>query len=269
VSGTVLVNGIMQDVIPVQDRGLLYGDGLFETIAIARGVPLLWDLHMRRLCRSCARLGIAVPDVDLLRADLQRMTGGREREVGKIVVTRGVGARGYAPSVDAVPTRIVSVSEWRPRAGAGEGVAVRFCRTRLGRNPALAGLKHLNRLEQVLARAELSPELAEGLMLNDLDEVVEGTMTNVFAVSGGELITPDLAECGVAGVLREFILENSPIVVREAPLARATLPAADEIFLTNSIIGVWPVSKLAERSVPVGPVTRRIQELVRDSHAAV
>jgi 4-amino-4-deoxychorismate lyase len=269
VSESILVNGMAQVLIPVQDRGLQYGDGLFETIAIAGGEPLLWDRHMRRLHLGCARLGIAAPDTELMRGELQQLAGGRERAVAKIVVTRGVGAPGYAAIADTAPTRIVSVSEWRPRAGTEEGVTVRFCLTRLGRNPALAGLKHLNRLEQVLARAELGPEFSEGLMLNDRDEVMEGTMTNVFAVIGGELITPDLAECGVAGILREFILEHSPMVVRVAPLARTTLMLADEIFLTNSIIGVWPVKKLAERNVPLGPVTHRIQKLVRVSHAVV
>lgn len=263
----MLVNGQAREFISVHDRGLQYGDGLFETIAVAAGEPLLWERHMRRLQRGCACLGIAAPDVEQLRGEVQHLGGARERAVVKVVVTRGTGTRGYAPPADAAPTRIVSVSDWPPRAGIEEGVAVQFCRTHLGRNPALAGLKHLNRLEQVLARAELGAGVAEGLMLDDRGQVIEGTMSNLFAACGGEWVTPDLSECGVAGVLREFILEHAPTGVRVAPLTPTTLAQAAEIFLSNSIIGVWPVRKLAETVYPVGPMTRAIQQMTRDLHA--
>jgi 4-amino-4-deoxychorismate lyase len=268
---TVLVDGRAQESVSVRDRGFLYGDGLFETIAISRGVPLLWEYHMRRLVRDARRLGIGVPDMEQLRREADHLIAGRERAVLRIVFTRGSGSRGYAAPADLSPTRVVSIADWpsHPSGAGDQGVCVRFCRTRLGRNPALAGIKHLNRLEQVLARAEWENGATEGLMLDDRDRVIEGTMTNVFAVRDGALVTPDLAESGVAGIMRELVLELAALqyTVRVEALTREQALVSDELFLTNSLIGVWPVNRLEGRERSVGPVSRRMQQLLRETGA--
>ncbi len=268
---TVLVNGIAADTISVRDRGFQYGDGLFETIAVRRGTPLLWEQHMRRLAAGAARLAMQPPDMALLRAEVGKLDHDPERGALKIVLTRGSSGRGYRPDAAAPTTRVLALLPWPdyPSAWAEEGVAVRLCQTRLGAQPRLAGLKHLNRLEQVLARAEWGDEFADGLMRDESGNIVEGTMTNIFLVRDGVLHTPDLAHCGVAGIMRSVVLERAEslgIGQRIGPVTVAQLEQADEIFLTNSLIGLWPVRRLENRSYSIGETTRKIQQAIRDAH---
>src|SRR6266566_8654486 len=188
---TTLVNGAPGASVSVHDRGFQYGDGAFETIAVYRGEPLLWDRHIVRLERGLARLGIASPATNVLRTEAERLCHGVARAVLKLVVTRGVGGRGYAAVATLDATRVLILNPWPdyPAAFTTEGVAVRLCSTILGRNPRLAGIKHMGRLEQVLARAELGAEHAEGLVCDADGDVIEATMSNVFAVIGGSLVT--------------------------------------------------------------------------------
>lgn len=272
-TATVLVNGVPGSAVGADDRGLLYGDGLFETLAVRAGRPLHWERHRARLERGCRRLAIACPDAGVLRAEVERVAGRCARGVVKIVVTRGPGPRGYRPA-GGTPTRIVSAHAppSYPPARARDGVAVRWCATRLGRNPALAGIKHLNRLEQVLAQAERDePEIAEGLMQDDGGAVIEGTMSNLFAVFDGVLVTPDLSECGVAGITRERILEHAgtlgvPVQVRRIPAA--ALEAAQELFVCNTLIGIWPIRRLADREFHAGPLARRLAQALGEEDRA-
>ncbi|MEW6354499.1 MAG: aminodeoxychorismate lyase [Pseudomonadota bacterium] len=258
-----LINGQPAANIDVGDRGLHYGDGLFETLAVRAGVPLLWERHMQRLTHDCARLGIAAPDVALLHQEAEQVCAAAPRAVLKIIITRGVGGRGYRCTA-STPTRILTLHPWLdyPDAFKQQGVKVRVCATRLGMNPALAGVKHLNRLEQVLARNEWDDaDIPEGLMLDGAGRVVEGTMTNVFAVRDGVLLTPDVSQCGVAGVMRALILEQAAawgIKSRITQFGVEELTAMHEIFVCNSLIGVWPLRELAGVAFPVGPLTRRI-----------
>ena len=130
----------------------------------------------------------------------------------------------------------------------------------------LAGLKHLNRLEQVLARAEWQDTAyAEGLLCDTSGRVIEGVFSNLFLIKDGELITPDLSRCGVAGVMRAEILQQAQSLgisqtVRD--VSYAELVAADEVFVCNSLYGIWPVCALATHDWPVGPLTRKLQGLV-------
>ncbi len=244
-----LINGEPGAAVPAADRGLQYGDGLFETVAVIAGQPRLWDRHLARLQSGAARLGIACPDEVTLRRDAERLSRGMVGDaVLKIVVTRGQGGRGYRPRVDTPPTRILSIHSYPeyPSTRWTTGVDVRLCATRLSEQPALAGIKHLNRLEQVIARGEWEDEsVAEGLMLDQNDRVIEGTFTNLFALRAGRLYTADLARCGVAGVMRQAILdycEAQGLPLRLVPgLSLGELEAAEEVFLSNSLIGVWPV----------------------------
>lgn len=263
-----LVNGIETNQISVADRGFQYGDGLFETIAVTHGTPLLWAGHSQRLREGCDRLQLDRPDEDLLRQEVERVAGKAARAVVKITVTHGPAGRGYARVPWSPPTRVVSARHWptTPVTHARDGVAVRWCRMTLARSAPLAGIKHLNRLAQVMARAEWSTEYAEGLMCDEAGDVIEGTMSNVFAVFGDTLITPDLSHCGVAGVMRAEVLRAAQacgLPWRIETLTPVQLEAADELFLTNSIIGVWPVRTLATRSYTIGQVTHTIQKTIQ------
>jgi 4-amino-4-deoxychorismate lyase len=260
-----LVNGSPDGAIDPLDRGLHYGDGLFETFAVRDGGPMLWDRHLARLSAGCARLGLASPPPGLLAEEAARLCAGCGRGVLKLVVTRGPGRRGYRPGrAGRETTRLLMVSpaDAYPPDCYRDGVAVRVCATPLGLNPALGGLKHLNRLEQVLARDEWDdPEIAEGLMLDARGDVVEGTMSNLFAVSEGRLCTPPLAEAGVAGVMRGFLMERAAALGAPAAEVRFSpdwLSRAQEVFLCNSLIGVWPVRRIADTAFAVGALTRRL-----------
>ena len=253
--------------LPVQDRGLQYGDGLFETLAVKDGRIVLLESHLQRLAEGCARLGLAMPAPAMLRTELHTAAAGPAPAVLKLILTRGSGGRGYRPPAVPEPRRVLLRYPWPeyPAAWSEEGASLRVCDTRLSIQPRLAGIKHLNRLEQVLARAEWNDTdgYQEGLMLDTEERVIEGTMSNVFASPGeGVLLTPDLSRCGVAGVMRRHILEQaaqSGIPIREAPITLDELLRAREIFLCNSVMGVWPVTALAGKRFPVGALTRHAQ----------
>lgn len=261
----MLINGQPQHQLDAGDRGLLYGDGLFETLAVTEGRPQHWERHLRRLSAGCERLRIPLPDTALLEAEAARLCRDAQRAVLKLVLTRGAAGRGYRMPLEASPTRLLALYPWPdyPARYYTEGVEVRVCQTRLGLNPALAGIKHLNRLEQVLARAEWGDEVQEGLMLDTEGGVVEGTMSNVFLVAGGRLLTPVLTRAGVAGIMRERILEaagGQGIDVEVRPLGLADCEAAEGLFLTNSLIGIWPVRRLAEKHFTIPPMARQLME---------
>ncbi|MEO5574046.1 MAG: aminodeoxychorismate lyase [Gammaproteobacteria bacterium] len=259
-----LINGQQGSQLNVEDRGLLYGDGLFETLAVRNGHPLLWERHVQRLRLGCTHLGIAAPDAENLRAEALAVCQSAQQAVLKIIVTRGCGQRGYRGHSAKSPTRILTLHSWPdyPLDFKQQGIAVRVCETRMGSNPALAGIKHLNRLEQVLARNEWDdPNVPEGVMLDGAGQVIAGTMTNIFRVRDGHLLTPDLSQCGVAGIMRGLILETAahmglPVTISGFKLDE--LLSAQEIFVCNSLIGLWPVRELAGTILPVGPITRQI-----------
>ena len=262
-----LVNGQQDDSIAVADRGFQYGDGLFETIAVRNGVPLLWEAHLQRLSSDCRRLQLDMPDSNMLLEELRHVCANAERVVVKIILTHGAAGRGYARTSGSTPTRVVSAHAWPdfPQHYASTGVTVRWCQATLGRNPRLAGIKHLNRLEHIVARAEWGTDYTEGLICDQAGYVIEGTMSNVFALFGDTLITPDLSQSGVAGVMRAHVLRsarNLKFACKEDWITPAQLETADELFLTNSIIGVWPIRTLAARSYTIGKTTHTIQTAI-------
>jgi 4-amino-4-deoxychorismate lyase len=269
----VRVNGEETSAIAALDRGLHYGDGLFETIACVGGVPRLIGLHLKRLAGGCERLKLTA-DLAALEREVYELARPTARSILKVLVTRGPAlARGYGTSGAEKATRITLRYAWsEDPALAREGVRVRMAKVCLGENPALAGLKHLNRLEQVLARAEWGdPEIAEALMLSSGGALISGTMSNVFLVHGGGLRTPRLDRCGVAGVMREAVLQAASaagIAAEECVLNAEDLARAEEIFLTNALIGIRPVRELAGRTLPAGTLTPRLQELLAPLLAA-
>jgi 4-amino-4-deoxychorismate lyase len=244
----MLIDGKPGDRLSATDRGLAFGDGVFRTLEWINGQPRLWAWQYARLCADARGLSLTPPDECVLLAEISQAAAGLPRAVVKITLTRGSGLRGYAVSPDCRQTRIVNATPWSgyPPELQQQGVALTLCALRLGIQPRLAGIKHLNRLECVLARSEWSdPEIREGLMLDSEGAVTECTMSNLFLVSGGELLTPLLDRCGVAGAMRAWILDHAP--VREARIGLDTLMAAEEVFVCNSLIGIWPVARLGER----------------------
>ncbi|MCC1497704.1 aminodeoxychorismate lyase [Alcanivorax sp. 1008] len=252
-------------MVSSEDRGLAYGDGLFETVRMASGQMPLWPRHRERLASGAARLGIPLP-TELLEEQiaLQCALGGDA--VVKITLTRGVGGRGYSAPAEPSPTLLcrrhplVLPAEDRYRDGLTLGV----CDIRLASQPVLAGIKHLNRLEQVLARRQVDAAgWHDGLLLGGSDEPLELTAMNLFARFGASLWTPALSQAGVDGVMRGYVLDTlAPALGLAVQVSAGTLSQleqADELFACNSVAGILPVRKLALCSWPVGDVTRAMQ----------
>ncbi|WP_028694948.1 aminodeoxychorismate lyase [Pseudomonas cremoricolorata] len=262
------VDGQPASVLDVQNRGLAYGDGLFETIAVRGGRPSLLDGHLARLALGCARLLIEV-DPALVREEVERFASQLGEGVVKLILTRGDSQRGYAFAPASPARRILQAGPLPayPAAHAEQGIRLFACQTRLAEQPLLAGLKHLNRLEQVLARAEWQDaEHAEGLMRDTQGRVIEGVYSNLFLVHGAELYTADLSRCGVAGVMRAALIEQAKrldMAVRITDLASDDLARADEVFVCNSVYGIWPVRACGALNWSPGPVTRKLQTVAR------
>jgi 4-amino-4-deoxychorismate lyase len=263
-----LVNGRPALSVDLSDRGLLYGDGVFRTVRVHGARPLNWPNHYMRLAQDCKALGLVCPEERVLLEEIGRVAAGEASAVAKVIVTRGVSGRGYAYPDGLASTRIVVAHPSPPDSSgaAREGVRVRRCELALARQPRLAGVKSLNRLENVLARAEWrDPAIREGLIGDAEGRLVEGTMSNVFLAFGGKLVTPDLSRCGVVGAQRERIRalardQSIPCEVRDVGFEE--LPRADEVFLCNSLIGIWPVVAMGESRWLPGPVASLMQRLI-------
>ncbi len=264
----MLINGDVADGISPLDRGVAYGDGLFETVTVVNGKPVLWDYHTDRLLAGCQRLGIHFTDRKILEAELQSLLDKSDKQIVKIIITRGAGPRGYKTDDSIPPTRIIIRTDF-PSSRSGfshTGIRVRLCDTRLAVQPLLAGLKHLNRLEQILARNEWDDDnIQEGLMLDNDGRVIECISSNVFFVDDNTLITPTIDHCGVEGVQRRHIINTArrlklPLSIRAIMLEEAM--GFDEMFVTNSLIGVWPVKELMGKKLFIGSTTRKLQSLL-------
>ena len=261
----VLINGEQKDTISVFDRGLHYGDGVFESMAIQNGKVRLWDEHWNRLAEGCKRLAIDLPEQNKIEKEINSVCRDEVQAVIKLIVTRGEGLRGYRFPEKQNVTHIVLKYPWTtyPVEYTSKGVAVRYCDTVLSENKRLAGIKHLNRLEQVLARNEWDTnECQEGLMLTPQGNVVDGTMSNIFAVKDNIIFTPDLSLSGVSGVMRNAIInlaKNLGFAVQVKNITAPELEDMDEVFLTNSLFGLWPVRLINDTSFSIGNVTKALQ----------
>lgn len=268
-----LINGRRDSSLSPFDRGFAYGDGVFRTLPVLAGKPQCWERHFKRLQEDCHALGIVCPSSELLRDDMGRLFAEGEDCTIKIIITRGESARGYAVPPLAQPTRVISKTPLPqyPESNFSEGVALHLCETRLARQPKLAGIKHLNRLENVLARMEwLDPQVTDGLLLDEGGEVIECTMSNIFLRLGDHLVTPDLTRCGVAGVTRERILEHASSLGYSGEARHLRLPEvlqADEIVICNSLFGAWQVRRLANHAWPLGTLAARLREKFRHDAA--
>lgn len=259
------VDGVRSHLLPADDRGLHYGDGLFETLSVRAGVARFLEAHLARLESGCARLGIRFTAMPALRSEIAAALAlAPSRAMLKIIVTRGSALRrGYAPQGTEAARRLLSL--W-PDAGLpasiAAGVTLRVAASRLTENQALAGVKHLSRIENVMAAAESAAAgVFDALLLDSAGDVVSGAMSNVFLVRGGQVLTPRLDRCGVAGVMRGVVLRESVtlgIVAGEGSVSLDDVWAADEVFITNARIGVVPVLRVGEHSFHMSTVARRL-----------
>jgi 4-amino-4-deoxychorismate lyase len=252
--------------IPADDRAFAYGDGLFETMRACGGEVPWWDAHWSRLHRGAAVLRLALPSAQRVRDEARRLLDGRDG-VLKLQVSRGGGGRGYAPPADAVPTWVLSYHRLPLPTGA-TGLVLRWCDTRLAVQPALAGIKHCNRLEQVLARAEwrdtLDGQADDGLMRSIEGDVVCATAANLFVLHGDRWRTPAVDRCGVAGVCRQWLVDHFGIA--QARLSVADVETADALVLTNAVRGILPVARLGPRRWEMHPHVDRWQRCLGEAH---
>ena len=265
-----LINGKFVDELAAHDRGLHYGDGLFETITVENMQLLCWDEHLKRLERGCIKLNIAVPDKNLLKNEVSALINTERQGVIKIIISRGQGGRGYKILENIAPTRIISLYPWSYQydQNSSSGVKTRICKYRYAKNPFLAGIKHLNRLEQILARSEWNDNsIAEGIVMDSENYIIEGTMSNIFCIIGKTLYTPDLSACGIEGIVRGKIIElasNLKFSVEIKKISLGFLMNAEEVFMCNSIIGVWPVNIIDETKFSKHKKTQNIIKTLQE-----
>jgi 4-amino-4-deoxychorismate lyase len=269
----VLVNGVEDAGVPAHDRAVAYGDGVFRTVEVRAGVARHWELHYAKLAADCACLDIPCPDAAVLRDEVLRICRIEHDCALKVIVSRGAGARGYRYNQSPDPSRIVISAPLPdyPERYCDVGVRVRLCALRLAQQPALAGVKHLNRLENVLARAEWDDsEVAEGLLLDGEGNIIGGTMTNIFISRPGALVTPKLDRCGVAGITRDRVIRAAMrrgVACHVGNITWRDVLDADEVILVNSLAGAWPVREIEGSTRTPGPVVRAVQQWLAEDDA--
>jgi len=270
---TYLVNSSFEQAVSVYDRGFTYGDGVFRTMQMRNGQPVSWPFHYQKLVADCAVIGIVCPSAELLMNDIQKLFAEdvfaeNLTQVAKIIITRGEGARGYAPPAVTVPTRVIVKSAMPHYAESNyqNGVKLHLCEMRLATQPKLAGIKHLNRLENVLARMEWHDDaMFDGLLMDQAGNVIECTMSNIFARFGDMLLTPDLTQCGVAGITRQHILGLGKVLGVNVSVAQMNLEhflQADEVIICNSLYGVFQVNNVAGKTWPQQDLALKIRNII-------
>jgi 4-amino-4-deoxychorismate lyase len=264
------INGISTEHLSVMDRGLQYGDGLFETIACVDGNLQFWDEHIERMQKGAERLLIDSNTIRFFNDDVSilRQKHNIDNCTVKLMLTRGLGERGYRSPIKQKVTRIVTISDLPvyPEVFYKDGVDACICQHPVSINLRLAGIKHLNRLDNVMARSEWKDEFQEGLMLDESGNLIEGTMSNVFSVKNNVLITPSLERCGVNGIIRDQLLSiarEQDIKTVVTSMKIAELKEMDELFVCNSVIGVWPIKNIDANTYQVGPLTQQLAKALQ------
>jgi 4-amino-4-deoxychorismate lyase len=268
----MLVNGLPSASISPQDRGFNYGDGVFRTLLVRQGRPHSWNRHYLKLQQDCAALRLDCPSSETLLSDISTLSATAPNGVVKIVVTRGDGQRGYAISGSPAPVRVVTLNPIPVFEDHHytSGIRLHRCRLKLGHQTRLAGIKHLNRLENVLAATECTElGLPEGLLEDADGYLVSGTRSNLFFIRGRTLYTPDLSRCGVAGVQRERVMDwakENGVECKVAQMHFEEMLRAEEIFMVNSVFGLWPVGQVASYKRSEHPTSWKIQEWLNDEN---
>jgi 4-amino-4-deoxychorismate lyase len=264
-----LINGSFDAIISPFDRGFAYGDGVFRTLVMREGLPEQWPQHYQKLVADCAAINIVCPSAELLMSDLQQLFLLDEVAVAKIIITRGEGNRGYTPPPITAPMRVVTKSAMPeyPEERFSLGVNLHVCETRLALQPKLAGIKHLNRLENVLARMEWNDQaIADGILLDTNNNVIECTAANIFVRFGDTLITPSLAHGGVAGITRQRIIELAHTLSLKTSVETFNLEklfSADEVIICNSVYGAWQVKQIDNKALKKGALGANIHAALR------
>ncbi len=248
------------------DRGLAYGDGVFETILIHEANPVWWDEHWRRLLRGTEVLKIQTPEELTVRNACKPLFANIDRGVLKIILTRGSGGRGYAVPEKQDPRIILSL--YPAPLPVPKSVNLRWCETQLACQPLLAGIKHLNRLEQVMARNEWQDtNIFDGVLCDTEDNVVCATSANIFAKIEGQWLTPKIDRAGIAGIARAWVLTQLP-QIQEARLSRLQIEQAEAIFICNAVRGILAVKRLGDREYSVHADILDLQSHLAEQQAA-
>ena len=261
------LDGNSTAVLPIPDRGLDFGDGVFETLLVKQGKLLFSELHLERLERGLQAL--VLPDcLDAARQHLETAASFIRKQAWswtalRLTVIRGAGQRGYTPS-DLSPRILVVATRLDRDCGKMSAAAtLSLADIRLSAQPVLAGIKHLNRLEQVLAAAQTQKEGAdEGVVLDQSDFLTSVVAGNLFLVRQGDVLTPELNHCGVIGTRRRLILEKwcpaLGLKVREAKLTLGDLSDSEEVFYSNSLQTVRPVARIGNQAWGSFPVCQAL-----------
>ena len=257
----VLINGKEQTKVSIFNRNMQYGDGLFETCIAKDNRILLWSNHFARLNKGCEKLNIKKIDESHWMSDLKKAFALSEHNncIVKLILSRGDSSRGYGYKDDIVPVRVVIISEIK-KTVANNSFSLEYLDSGYHSNPQLAGIKHCNRLEQILARSNLSSD--EGIMLDENENVISVTQGNIYLVIGNTLLTPKLDKCGVVGSRRSLILELAKslnIEVKEDLISADKLKQADEVFISNSVIGIQSVKSIEGDILGDNPLTEEIK----------
>ena len=247
----IAINGKLNSQAPSLDRGLLYGHTVFETIAIVDSTPRLLPAHLERLKNGALRLGIPLDD-KLLASELDEFCSPMTQSCLRITLSIGSGGRGYQTPSEPQALRILSEHEYPnyPNSHREIGITLGVSDIRLSHQPLLAGIKHGNRLEQVIARQNWQQDWHEALLLDYQDNVIEANSANVFIVKNKQLFTPKLDQCGVDGVMRSYVIAMASELgfkTEAVSLSLQDILDADEVFLTNSLIGIWPVANCQDQ----------------------
>ena len=260
------INGKLTNKINIEDRAIQYGDGVFETIAVKEKLLEFWKEHYQRLNKGCKILKIKCPKELFLRKEINKFIKKTKKKkfVLKIIISRGIGGRGYNPPRNSKPTRILGIYDWPnyPEINFTKGIIMDVCKTRISSQPFLSQIKHLNRLEQIIARSEWqSKTISESIMLDFNDNVIEGTMSNIFGVKKNIFYTPNIKFSGIEGIMRGVILKllkknKKKYMIKKIMLKE--LLKFDEVFVCNSIFGIWPVIKISKKKFSFGEKTKEI-----------
>ena len=262
----VLINGAKQSKISIFNRNSQFGDGLFETCLVENKKILFWKNHFARLNRGCEQLKISRVDESVWLSDVKKALSlcSYDRCVVKLILSRGESLRGYGFKDDIKPVRAVIVSELQ-KATFNHSFSLEYCQSGYDSNPKLAGIKHCNRLEQVLARAGLKSD--EGIMLDENHNVISVTQGNIYAIHDNILTTPKLDKCGVEGTRRAVILDLAKLLgikVKVDTLSIKELDQADEVFISNSIIGIQSISEIGDIGFGESPITKQIKDAFKE-----
>lgn len=272
-TAALLHNGSPCTESAVSSRALQYGDGVFRTALYHQGELIDWSLHLQKLAEDCQALQITPPDDGALTAEAHEVAQGRGTATIKLIVARQYAGRGYRPSgsqserwVMALEASAADVPAYR------RGIVTTLSPVTISEQPMLAGVKHLNRLDQVLASCDWPADVQEALMRDSAGRLICGTRSNLFVVRNGELLTPKLDRCGIAGIMRLKVLECSRrmnLKHHQIDLLPQDLAQAEEVFLTNSLIGIWPLRQLgAQVWTAPGQVTRQLMAAIDHPHAS-